>query len=224
MEVDMNKTFFYIVILTFSLIGSIYGAALLSDTSAATENTEPITITPSPTPEEEVIVFDIIPTITPVPMTMPPDLIVATPTPKPEIFPIEEIRDLDYPEEDQRCLARMLGSVLPKSAIKTTELAMCEMVQNMVDSGNYKDTIRYTLLLKYEFFGYDPEARRTDEHMEVADYAMRTWYEVKLYGDRTHRLTPETGVHYKSVNDKYVVIYDSNWGVVYENVPEDIPY
>lgn len=207
-----------IIVCTIFLCGVIYGAMQYPYAWAGEEETStPMLIETTP----EVVVFNIITTPTPVPATPPPGYTIPpTPSPKPLVFPIDEIRDLEYPDEDARCLARALGSIAPKEAIETSEIALCEMIQNMVDTGRYKDTIRYTLLMKSEFFGYDPSFDRSDEHNRVADYAMRTWYEVKLYGDSSHRIVPTSGIHYRFINKKYIEIYDTEWNVVFTNVPE----
>lgn len=148
--------------------------------------------------------------------------LVATPTPAPAATPtpLPELPDYEYPDEDARCLERGAWSVIPKYPTYETRLAFMEVVQNMVDDGRFRDTIRYTLLMDTEFPDYDPEAFRSDVNKEVADYAMRSWYHAKQTGDRSYRLTPASGVRfsfYRRGGKDYIVVYDWDWATVYDS-------
>jgi hypothetical protein len=152
----------------------------------------------------------------------------ATPsvTPVPERKPTIALPDFatlpecDYDDAAARCLSRAIYSVTPRNPTYATRIALAEVVQNMVDDGRYKDTIRYTLLMDSEFPSYDPDAYRSEINNEVADIVMRSWMAAKD-GDRQYRLTPETGVRFAFYNEKgadYIIVYDWDWNVVFDSV------
>lgn len=126
----------------------------------------------------------------------------------------------DYDDADARCLSRAIYSVTPRNPTYATRIALAEVVQNMVDDGRYKDTIRYTLLMDSEFPSYDPDAYRSEINNEVADIVMRSWAAAQG-GDRQYRLTPATGVRfafYNSAGSDYIIVYDWDWNVVFDSV------
>ena len=133
----------------------------------------------------------------------------------------------DYDAADARCLSRAIYSVTPRNPTYATRIALAEIVQNMVDDGRYKDTIRYTLLMDSEFPSYDPDAYRSEINNEVADIVMRSWAAAQG-GDRQYRLTPATGVRFAFYNEKgadYIIVYDWDWNVVFDSgeVQHDTP-
>lgn len=162
---------------------------------------------------------------------------VETPTPsatlEPEHKPTIALPDFatlpecDYDDAAARCLSRAIYSVTPRNPTYATRIALAEVVQNMVDDGRYKDTIRYTLLMDSEFPSYDPDAYRSEINNEVADIVMRSWAAAQG-GDRQYRLTPATGVRfafYNSAGSDYIIVYDWDWNVVFDSgeVQHDTP-
>ena len=167
---------------------------------------------PTETPDVEIVEMRLAETPTPIQNI--------TPTPAPQETERPELPVYDYPSEDARCLERAIWSVCPDCPSDETRLALCEVVQNMVDDGRYKDTIRYTLLMKSEFPSYDPDAFRSDKNKEVADYAMRSWYHEKATGDRSYRIVPQTGLRfsfYEKDDIDYITVRDWNWNIVYDS-------
>lgn len=162
-----------------------------------------------PIPAEDKVVVELVkpsatPRITPTPRVPTP-----TPRPTPEWPGTAEID-----EGETRCLARLAQSVMPANATFITKLVVFETVQNRVDSGEFKDSIRYTLLNRSEYPGYNPKARVTHENLDAATYAMLSWAEEKS-GDRSHRYTPTTGVYICFSKDgRFVKVYDWDWKLV----------
>lgn len=160
-----------------------------------------------------IVVLSILPTTTPEP-------VYATPAPTPEPTQKPELPNYDYASEDARCISRAIWSVTPSHPTAKTKQAFAEIVQNMVDDGRYKDTVRYTFLMDTEFPSYDPEAHRSSENDSIADYVMRSWTHAKLTGDWSYRLTPSSGVRYSFYNRgglDYIVVYDWDWNTVYDS-------
>ena len=182
------------------------GAAYFLGMNAYTLATEPEPpATPSPT--QEVIPVATIDMSTPTPCLTPTQR-VPTPTPSPTP---EWPEDVDFDEGECRCLARFLQSVVPSKATMITKIVACETVQNRVDSGKFKDTIRYTLLMHSEYPSYSPKARIIKENAEAAEFAMRSW----VSDDWVHRYTPPTGIYLRFSDDgKYVKVYDWDWNLV----------
>jgi len=171
-----------------------------------------------PTPTPEVVSIELLPTPTPTPM-QPPS---TTPAPTQPPVATPELPDYDYPAEDARCLARGIWSVCPKYPTKETRQAFCELVQNRVDddSGDFEDSIRWALLQGNEFPDYDPNAYRSPENSEIADYAMRSWLYAAITGDRSYRLVPQDGLYcdfYRRDGRDYITIYNRNKDVVYDS-------
>ena len=171
---------------------------------------------------EGIEIVDIIMIITPTP-TPPP-----APTPAPTVRPdIAALPFYSYDSADMRCLSRGIWSVTPENPTWETKVAFCELVQNRVDdeSGTYADTIRYVLLQGHgtnhaEFADYEPDAHRSEQNDEIADYAMRTWIHAKTTGDRSYRLVPPTGVccdFYEKNGKNYILVYDRNDNIVYDS-------
>lgn len=166
--------------------------------------------------EVAVITIELLPTPTPTPIPPPP----ATPEPQPTIRP--ELPNYDYPEEDARCLSRGIWSVCPANPTRNTKLAFCELVQNRIDdeSGDFEDSIRWVLLQGNEFPSYDPDAYRSRENNEIADYAMRAWIFASITGDRSVRLVPDDGLYcdfYRMKSLDYIIIYNRAGDVVYDS-------
>lgn len=185
-------------------------ALMLLPISALADGSDVVTLTLLPTPTPE-------PAATPVPTPMPT---IALPD-------FATLPQCDYDDADARCLSRAIYSVTPRNPTYATRIALAEVVQNMVDDGRYKDTIRYTLLMDSEFPSYDPDAYRSEINNEVADIVMRSWMAAKD-GDRQYRLTPATGVRFAFYNEKgadYIIVYDWDWNVVFDSgdVQHDTP-
>lgn len=171
----------------------------------------------------EVFIFQLAPP-TPTPEPIPVPTPEPTPIPDPAKLP-----SYTYDDGEARCLARAMWSLTGYHVGENTKLALCEVIQNRVDyeGDTFPDTIRYVLLQGRgsdhpEFDGYDPKAKITDTNEEIAAYAMRAWIHAQK-GDRSYRIVPENGVRYDiiKVNNKdYIRVYDIDWNVVYENIPE----
>lgn len=162
----------------------------------------------------QIIEIELSPTPTLIPLTPPPE--TPAPTPRPEL------PEYDYPAEDIRCLSRGIWSVCPANPTHDTKIAFCELVQNRVDdsSGDFEDAIRWVLLQGNEFPSYDPDAYRSHENNEIADYAMRTWIYSDVTGDRSYRLTPSDGLYcdfYGKDGWDYIIIYNRAGDVVYDS-------
>lgn len=178
----------------------------------------------SPTPE--IIVFE---------MATKEEKITPIPNPNPTPTPIsKEDFALSYKEEvinssknwkmgeDERCLSRGIRSICPKRLNWIGQMAFTQMVINMVedDSGAYKDTVRYTLLMKSEFAGYDPTFSRTEESDEVARAVGWIW---NSDDKDKYWLIPKDGVHCAfSSNKKYITIMDKDYNVVFDS--SEYPY
>lgn len=150
--------------------------------------------------------------------TPSPELVYAAPTPAATAQP--ELPDYQYAAEDARCISRAIWSGTPKKPTLNTKKAFAEICQNMVDDGRFKDTIRYTLLMKTEFPSYDPDCYRSPENDEIADYVMRSWVHAKQTGDRSYRLTPADGLRYSFYERdgwNYITVYNFDWEVVYDS-------
>lgn len=159
----------------------------------------------------ETITMCMVPTATPALITPTPRQPTPEPTPTPE-WPAAA----KYDEGEARCLARYGRSTIPGKATFETIIAAMEVVQNRVDSGDFKDTIRYTLL-QGDFGGYKPDAMVTKAYLSCADYAMRSWAEWHQ-GINTHRYTPPCGIYLSYYdNGKYVKVYDANWNMVFDS-------
>jgi hypothetical protein len=163
-----------------------------------------------------VITIEYSPTPSPTPVPPPSTSPVAPATPTPEL------PDYDYPAEDARCLSRAIWSVCPRNPTHDTRVALCELVQNRVDddSGDFEDTPRWVLLQGNEFPSYDPDAYRSRENNEIADYAMRTWIYATVTGDRSYRLVPSEGLYcdfYRRSGWDYIKIYNRAGDVVYDS-------
>lgn len=173
------------------------------------------------------------------PVVITLELAEPTTTPAPTATPVPErkptialpdfatLPECDYDDAAARCLSRAIYSVTPRNPTYATRIALAEVVQNMVDDGRYKDTIRYTLLMDSEFPSYDPDAYRSEINNEVADIVMRSWAAAQG-GDRQYRLTPATGVRFAFYNEKgadYIIVYDWDWSVVFDSgeVQHDTP-
>lgn len=168
----------------------------------------------------EIITIEISPTPSPTPMPAPSATPTAAPTPTPT--PRIEPPTYDYPAEDARCLSRGIWSVCPANPTRNTKLAFCELVQNREDdvSGDFDDGIRWILLQGNEFPSYDPDAYRSSENNEIADYAMRSWICAAINGDRSFRLVPQDGLYcdfYRVKGKDYITIYNRAGDVVYDS-------
>lgn len=166
--------------------------------------------------EVSVVTIELLPTPTPTPLPPPP----ATPEPQPTVRP--ELPAYDYPIDDLRCLSRAIWSVCPIKPTRATKIAFCELVQNRVDdsSGDFEDSIRWVLLQGNEFMDYDPDAYRSRENNDIADYAMRSWIYASVTGDRSYRLVPADGLYcdfYRQNNWDYIIIYNRAGDVVYDS-------
>ena len=162
----------------------------------------------------EIVEIRLLATPTPTPPSAPAP--VPTPTPDPAKLPC-----YSYDPADARCLSRGIWSVTPKNPTWETKVAFAEVVQNRVDdeSGVFPDSIRYVLLQGDEFLDYDPNAHRSPENDEIADYVMRTWIHAKN-GDRSYRLVPASGVKcsfYKVGGKNYIKVYDMDGNTVYDS-------
>ena len=182
----------------------------------------------------ETFVFTTVePSSTPTPFLTP--VIIITPTP----IPTFELPTYDYPLEEARNISRAIWSGTPEMPTYKTKMAYAEIPQNMVDDykkreqnhepiQNYKENIRYTLLMKTEFPSFDPYCYKNIDQLdprrvqndEIADYVMRSWYYANITGDRSYRLTPQSGVRYSFYNVDgydYIRVYDLNWELVYNS-------
>jgi hypothetical protein len=159
----------------------------------------------------ETITMRMVPAATSALITPTPRQPTPEPTPTPE-WPTPA----KYDEGEARCLARYAKSTIPGKATWVTIVAAMEVPQNRVDSGEFADTIRYTLL-QGDFGGYHPDAMVTNSNLNYADYVMRSWAEWHN-GDNSHRYTPPCGI-YLSYYDKgkYVKVYDENWNMVFDS-------
>ena len=168
----------------------------------------------------EIVTIEISPTPSPTPMPAPSATPTAAPTPTPT--PRIEPPQYDYPAEDLRCLSRGIWSVCPANPTRNTKLAFCELVQNREDdvSGDFDDGLRWILLQGNEFPSYDPDAYRSTENNEIADYAMRSWICAAITGDRSFRLVPPDGLYcdfYRTKGKDYILIYNRARDVVYDS-------
>jgi hypothetical protein len=193
-------------VITLIILALVFVAFLLWAIPALADEAAPvITIEYSPTPS---------PTPLPPPSTLPVPPVTPTPTP--------ELPDYDYPSEDARCLSRGIWSVCPRNPTHDTRVALCELVQNRVDdsSGDFEDSVRWVLLQGNEFPSYDPDAHRSQENNEIADYAMRAWIYAAVTGDRSYRLVPPEGLYcdfYRLDGWDYIKIYNRAGDVVYDS-------
>ena len=171
--------------------------------------------------------------ITPTPYLTP--IAIVTPSPTPTF----ELLDYDYPEDEARDISCEIWSGTPSMPTYKTKMAYAEIPQNMVDDFKkreqnnekiqyYKSTIRYTLLMKTEFPSFNPRCyknidefdKRRLENNEIADYVMRSWWYANITGDRSYRLTPQSGVRYSFYNVDgwdYIKVYDLDWNLVYDS-------
>jgi len=171
-------------------------------------------------PPETAPVITLTLSTTPSPPPVPPPR--SSPAPPATPTPTPELPDYDYPAEDARCLSRAIWSVCPRNPTHDTRVALCELVQNRVDddSGDFEDSVRWVLLQGNEFPSYDPDAYRSRENNEIADYAMRTWIYAAVTGDRSCRLVPPEGLYcdfYRVSGWDYITIYNRAGDVVYDS-------
>lgn len=170
--------------------------------------------------QETIVTIELIPTPSPTPMPPPSETPLPSGTPEPTECP--EPPHYDYSAEDARCLSRGIWSVCPANPTRNTKLAFCELVQNREDdvSGDFDDGIRWILLQGNEFPSYDPDAYRSTENNEIADYAMRSWICASVTGNRSFRLVPVDGLYcdfYRVKGRDYIIIYNRALDVVYDS-------
>lgn len=219
----MRKNIVVFLLIIFVILLGIYLLGSPSNAEAAI-----LELTP------DVFNFTTVPPLsTPTPYLTP--IIVVTPSPTPTI----ELRDYDYPKEEARDISRAIWSGTPNMPTYNTKKAYAEIPQNMVDDykkrenaqekiQNYRENIRYNLLMDTEFPSYnqycyrniDDFDERKIENDEISDYVMRSWYYATITGDRSYRLTPQSGVRYSFYNVDgwdYIIVYDLNWNMVYDS-------
>ena len=190
-------------------------------------------------PNPEIVVLTTIPplsTVTPTPELTPVSIIIETPVPTPEL------KDYDYPEYEANRISRAIFSVTPENPTYETKKAFAEIPQNMVDDYKqreknkekiqyYREDITSNLLMETEFPSYDGSCYKNlvygDERKkindEIADYVMRSWYYATITGNRSYRITPQSGVRYSFYNVNgwdYIKIYDLDWNIVYDSGKE----
>lgn len=182
----------------------------------------------------DVFIFTtVLPSSTPTPYLTP--IIVVTPSPTPTF----ELRDYDYPKDEARNISRAIWSGTPEMPTYNTKKAYAEIPQNMVDDYKkreqsnekiqyYRKNIQYCLLMDTEFPSFnslcykniDSLDERKLENDEIADYVMRSWWYANITGDRSYRLTPQSGVRYSFYNVDgwdYILVYDLEWNLVYDS-------
>ena len=190
-------------------------------------------------PNPEIVVLTIVSplsAVTPTPELTPFFVALETPVPTPEL------KDYDYPEYEANRISRAIFSVTPENPTYETKKAFAEIPQNMVDDYKqreknkekiqyYREDITSNLLMDTEFPSYDgscyknlvygDERKKTND--EIADYVMRSWYYATITGDRSYRITPQSGVRYSFYNVDgwdYIKIYDLDWNIVYDSGKE----
>ena len=231
MKVD-KKMKKWLLFLLFNILVIILGAYLWNCTNSEEPKAAILDATP------EVFVFTTVsPLSTPTPELTPVHVVVSTPIPTPEL------RDYDYPGYEKDRISKAIFSVTPESPTEKTKIAFAEIPQNMVDDYKkreanhekiqyYRKDITSNLLMKTEFPSFNGDCYknlpREDERKkmndEIADYVMRSWYYANITGDRSYRLTPQSGVRYNFYNIDgwdYIKIYDLEWNLVYDS-GEDI--
>ena len=206
----MNRCRSYLV---YSLvIVALYEMAYLLGMNAYTLAAEP---EPSTTPiaTQEPITLEL---ASPEPQIMPEaeQTPTARPnTPEPTKTP-EWAEPCEYDDGEFRCLARFRRSCVSDKATWITQIVACEVVQNRTTQEGFSDSVRYVLLEPNEFVGYNPKAKIRACDALAAEFAMRSFVEVKN-GDFTHRYTPFTGIYLQFSDDlKYCKVYDKNWKIL----------
>ena len=219
----MRKNVIVFLVIIFVILLAIYLLGSPSSAEAAILESTPdvfifTTVPPSSTPT---------PYLTPIP--------VVTPSPTPTF----ELREYDYPKEEARNISKAIWSGTPEQPTYNTKKAYAEIPQNMVDDYKkreqnnektqyYRENVRYCLLMDTEFPSFDQSCYRNIdefderklENDEIADYVMRSWWYANITGDRSYRLTPQSGVRYSFYNVDgwdYIKVYDLNWDLVYDS-------
>ena len=216
-----------IVILCLLILSSVlFGIYLISSPNKA----EAAILESTP---DVFIVTTVEPSSTPTPYLTPIQIITPSPT------PTFELREYDYPKEEARDISRAIWSGTPEQPTYNTKKAYAEIPQNMVDDYKrreknnekiqyYRENIRYCLLMDTEFPSFNSKCyknidefdKRRLENDEIADYVMRSWWYANITGDRSYRLTPQSGVRYSFYNVDgwdYIRVYDLNWDLVYDS-------
>lgn len=219
----MKKTILLFLLISLNALFIIY---LIS----SPEKAEAAILDSSP---DVFVLTTVEPSSTPTPYLTP--VVVITPSP----IPTPELPTYPYPKEEARDISRAIFSVTPENPTYDTKKALAEIPQNMVDdykkreqnhekTQNYKENIRYCLLMDTEFPSFnslcyrnlDEFDKRKLENDEIADYVMRSWWYANITGDRSYRLTPQSGVRYSFYNVNgwdYIKVYDLNWDLVYDS-------
>ena len=190
------------------VVGLLIEIAYLLGMNAYTLASEPEPA-PVPTPTIQAVSFQIAPQETLAPLTPIP----RTPTPEPT--PTHEwAEEAEYDQSEYRCLARFRRSCVSDKATWITQVVSCEVVQNRTTQDGFPNTVRYVLLQPNEFVGYNPKAKIRACDALAAEFAMRSFVEVKN-GDFTHRYTPLAGIYLQFSDDlKYCKVYDKNWKIL----------
>ena len=219
----MRKNVILFLVIIFVVLLAIYLLGSPSSAEAAILESTP-----------DVFIFTTVP-----PSSTPTPYLTSIPVVTPSPTPTFELREYDYPKEEARNISKAIWSGTPEQPTYNTKKAYAEIPQNMVDDYHkreqnnekiqyYRENVRYCLLMDTEFPSFDQYCYRNidkfDERKlqndEIADYVMRSWYYATITGDRSYRLTPQSGVRYSFYNVDgydYIIVYDLEWNVVYDS-------